>query len=118
MTSPFEIFRSQVTLRRFQSGVYTNGRWIDGSYTDTQISSSIQPMKGEEMQELPEARRDSEGYKLFTSTLINTVTAVNPDLVLFFGKTFEVVQVFPWQNAPAMGLVNHYKYIVLRLEGQ
>jgi hypothetical protein len=43
---------------------------------------------------------------------------VNPDLVLFFGKTFEVVQVFPWQNAPAMGLVNHYKYIVLRLEGQ
>ncbi len=118
MTSPFEIFRSPVTLRRFQSGGYTNGRWADGTYTDTSITSSIQPMKGEEMQELPEARRDSEGYKLFTSTLINTITAVNPDLIFFFGKTFEVVQVFPWQNAAAMGLVNHYKYIVLRLEGQ
>lgn len=118
MTSPFEIFRSPVTLRRFQSGGYVDGRWTDGAYIDTQITSSIQPMKGEEMQELPEGRRDSEGYKLFTSTLINTVTTVNPDQVLFFGKTFEVVQVFPWQNASAMGLVNHYKYVVLRLEGQ
>jgi hypothetical protein len=45
MTTPFEIFRSPVTLRRFQSGGYTDGRWADGAYTDTQITSSIQPMK-------------------------------------------------------------------------
>jgi hypothetical protein len=118
MTSPFEIFRSPVTLRRFQSGGYSNGRWTEGVYTDTSITSSIQPMKGEEMQELPEGRRESEGYRLFTSALINTVTDVNPDLVLFFGKTFEVVQVLPWQNSQALGLVHHYQYIVLRLEGQ
>ena len=118
MTSPFEIFRSPVTLRRFQSGGYSNGRWTDGIYTDMPITSSIQPMKGEEMQELPEGRRESEGYRLFTSALIHTVTDVNPDLVLFLGKTFEVVQVLPWQNSQALGLVHHYQYIVLRLEGQ
>ena len=84
MTSPFEIFRTPVTLRRFQSGGYTNGRWTDGSFIDSAITSSIQPLKGEEMQELPEGRRDSEGYKLYTSTLINTITSLNPDLILFF----------------------------------
>jgi len=118
MSSPFEIFRTPVTLRRFQSGGYTNGRWTDGSFVDSAITSSIQPLKGEEMQELPEGRRDSEGYKLYTSTLINTITSVNPDLILFFGKTFEAIQVFPWQNNINFGFVNHYKYLVLRLEGQ
>ena len=64
------------------------GDGLDGAYTDTAITSSIQPMKGEEMQELPEARRDSEGYKLFTSTLINTVTSRKPRSYSFLRKNF------------------------------
>ena len=120
MTSPFEIFRTPITLRRYSAGSLVNGRWVQGTPTDSTITASIQPVTGEEMQSLPEGRRDSEHYKMFTSTLIETVqgsgTDLNADRVLFFSKEFEVYRVEPWQNNSNFGVVNHYAYIVARVQ--
>lgn len=120
MTSPFEVFRTDITLRRPSPGSYVNGIWVPGSTTDSTITASIQPLKGEEMESLPEGRRDSEAYKMYTSTLIKTVQEAgsdqNADRVVFFGKEFEVHQVNEWQNNSNFAIVNHYKYLVLRID--
>lgn len=116
MSTPFEIFRSPITLRTFTVGSYVNGRWVEGSFTDSPITASIQPLIGEELQELPEDRRGTESYKMYTSSVIQTITDANPNQVLFHGKTFEVIQVFPWQNTSIFFPVQHYKYICMRLQ--
>lgn len=113
--TPFEIFRSPITLRTFLVGSYINGRWVEGSFTDSAITASIQPLKGEELLMLPEDRRESESYKMYTSTRVQTLTDKNPNQVIFFSKTFEVIQVFPWQNTAIFYPVQHYKYICMRL---
>lgn len=120
MTSPFEFFRSPITLRRPSAGTYVNGVWVEGAFTDTTITASIQPLKGEDMEELPEARRESEGYKMYTSTQVRTVQEAgsdqNADRVVFNGKEYEVHQVNPWQNNSNFNIVNHYKYLILRID--
>ena len=206
MTTPFEIFRTPITLRSSVNGSYVNGLWQDGSsvllggnlvtgniismslngvplanvdfLTDTPttmailqaeillqpnifdctftgltlmivpvipflavidyfditggasqpsvtvtqspilstITASIQPLSGEEMLELPEARREKEVYKMFTSTQVNTVTSENPDQVQFFGKVFEIYEVKPWQNTSVLWPVQNYCYYVMRLQ--
>lgn len=79
-------------------------------------TASIQPLTGEDLQELPEGRQSLNGYKLYTSFRIRTVTDVNPDQVEIFGQRYEVVQVFPWQNNVNFSIVNHYKYMTQKLE--
>jgi hypothetical protein len=115
MTTPFEAFRSPITLRTFIAGTYVNGRWVEGSYTDSTITASIQPLVGEELQLVPEDRRETETYKMYTSSIIKTITSANPDQVIFRSKTFEVLQVFPWQNTAMFFPVQHYKYICMRV---
>lgn len=118
--TPFEFFRSPITLRRFSAGSYVNGVWVEGTPTDSTITASIQPITGEEMQELPLARRESESYKMYTSTKVETVeeagSNLNADRVLFNGKEFEVHLVNPWQNNSNFNIVNHYEYFILRID--
>lgn len=80
------------------------------------ITASIQPTNGEDMQLLPEGRDVDKTYKLYTSTQINTVTSQNPDQVEIFGERYEVMQVFPWQNNNDFLIVNHLKFIAMKIE--
>ena len=114
--TPFEIFRSPITLRTFEVGSYIAGRWVEGTYTDSTITASIQPLIGEELELIPEDRRERESFKMYTSTVIQTLTDANPNQVLFNGKVYEVIQVFPWQNTSVFFPVQHYKYICMRLQ--
>jgi len=120
MSGPFEFFRSPITLRRPAVGSYVDGVWIEGATTDSTITASIQPLTGEDMQELPEGRRESEGYKMYTSTQVRTVQGAgsnqNADRVVFKAKEYEVHQVNPWQNNSNFSVVNHYKYFILRID--
>lgn len=118
--TPFEFFRSPVTLRRPSAGAYVNGLWVEGATTDSIITASIQPLTGEDMEELPEGRRESEGYKMYTSTQVRTVQEAgsdqNADRIVFNSKEYEVHRVNPWQNNLNFNIVNHYKYFILRID--
>ena len=87
-------------------------------------TASIQPTKGQDVELLPEGRRDAETYKMYTSTKINGIepsnTPQNPDQVVilkapFTNIVFEVIQINTWQNNANFNIVNHYKYIAVRL---
>ena len=79
-------------------------------------TASIQPLEGEEMEMMPEGRHELKGYKLYTSTRINTVTDVNPAQVEIFGDRYEITRVWPWQNNANFNIINHYKYLAVQWE--
>ena len=82
-------------------------------------TASVQPL-GKDVALVPEGRRDKETFKMYTSTQILGVTTQNPDQVTvlkapFTGLVFEVININEWQNNSNFNIVNHYKYIGMRL---
>lgn len=117
MTTPFEIFRIPLVAYRKLPGSYVNGRWVEGGETSFTITASVQPSNGDEMQMVPEGRRNRKVYTLYTSYLINTVTDTNPDQLVIYGDRYEVIRVENWHNNPSVFFpVNHYKFIAMALE--
>lgn len=93
---------------------------IENSPLIIAATASMQPLKGQEVALVPEGRRDSEQYKMYTSTQILGITTQNPDQITvlkapFTGLVFEVVEIYPWQNNMNFNITNHFKYIMLRL---
>jgi len=94
---------------------------VKNSPTIITATASMQPLKGQEVELVPEGRRDYEQYKMYTSTQILGITTQNPDQITvlkgpFTGIVYEVVEIYPWQNNVNFNIVNHYKYIMLRLQ--
>lgn len=84
-------------------------------------TASVQPVKGKEVLLVPEGRRDREVLKMYTSTEIYGVTTQNPDQIQiikspFYPTFFEVVLIDEWENNTNFNIVNHYKYICMKLQ--
>lgn len=82
-------------------------------------TASVQPL-GKDIELVPEGRRDSAEFKFYTSTEIFGVTTQNPDQVTvikppFTGIVYEVINISDWQNNPNFTIVNHYKFVALRI---
>lgn len=89
-------------------------------------TASVQPI-GKDIALVPEGRRDKESFTFYSSTRVygvnqeypNQVTQ-NPDQVTviktpFTGLVFEIININEWQNNSNFNIVNHYKYIAMRL---
>lgn len=84
-------------------------------------TASVQPVKGKEVLLVPEGRRDREVLKMYTSTEIMGVTTQNPDQIQilkspFYPTVYEVVLIDEWENNSNFNIVNHYKYICMKLQ--
>jgi hypothetical protein len=104
-------FRRQLARKTKAAGSVTNGYFTDGATTPTNIMASVQPIKPHEVEQLPEGRRDSQSYWLFTDTALNMVTSANPDLITINGEDYEVFKCEPWQN----NVISHYKVLVSKV---
>ena len=104
-----------VTREDTDTGAYNaDGDWVKGTTSQFTITASVQPLTGKEMELLPEGRRESQSYKLYSATKLLTVKTApkdNADLVTYDGRNFEVLIVEDWQNS----IINHYKIIVVEL---
>lgn len=107
-------FRSPFTLKRKSTpDTYVNGKLVAGAVTTSTIQASVQPLRGQEMLLLPEARRTSQAVWVYTDTQLrvaNTVTGYNADIVTAFGSDFEIFSCEPWQS----NVINHYKAIGIK----
>lgn len=117
---PLQPFLSNITVFTVTGGASQPALTIANSPQIISATASVQPVTGDEVMLIPEARRDRENYSFFTSTQILGVTTQNPDQVTvlkapFAGIVFEVIQIWDWQNNSTFTNVNHYKYIALRL---
>ncbi|MCK4521419.1 MAG: hypothetical protein KAU20_02510 [Nanoarchaeota archaeon] len=111
--------RQTLTVKRVAAGSYVLGIYQEGAESEFTIRASVQPLKANEMELLPDERRQSEAYRLYTDTPLQTAKegkkgspeTVNADKVIIYGDTFEVYSVGTWQNQ----IINHYKIIVFKI---
>jgi len=112
--SPFNAFRKDVTVKRYADGAYVNGVWVEGAETTLTVKASVQPATTEDLQSLPENRRQLGAYRIYTDSELKSVVenANNPDKVVIDSTDYEVAQVQPWKN----GLIEHYKALAVRVQ--
>jgi len=94
-------FRSiPVTVILHNKGVYDeNGIWDAARENQATIYAVIQPATGVDLIRADESRRTRETLVLFTTGDINTADEVNkiqPDIVLYEDKRYEVESVMNW----------------------
>jgi len=106
-------FRQSITFTQRAAGSRTNGHWVEGSETQIPIQASIQPASPSDIAALPEGRRNTKTFRLYSDTLLNDLSsAQSPDIVTLFGEKYEVTSLLPWRN----NVINHYKYIVTKVQ--
>lgn len=115
MPSIFEIFRRDLSVRRFAAPVLdaATGRYTEGVESTVEISASFQPLSRSELEFLPEGRREEHAYKIYTATELRTLQdGTNPDRVVIDGVDYEVYSRLPWRNS----IINHYKFLVMKVK--
>lgn len=108
MNSPFR--NHSLIVKRKTGGAFTNGKWAGEVETDIAFTCSLQPLSERDLLTLPEGRRTSETYRIFSDTELKTVEAQNPDEVVYNGERFEIYTVGKWQNQ----IINHFTYIIIK----
>jgi hypothetical protein len=91
------------------AGSYVKGRWTgEAAGTPHNIQGTWQPATETEIQRLPEGRRERSVFRLYTKSLLNSLSQTkNPDRVTVDGVTYELYAREKWGN----GLIPHYKYL-------
>lgn len=100
---------------REEPGTYTKGKYTKGTTSVINFNASVQPIRANEQETLPEGLREEGSYKLYTNfqlRAVNQTTKEPGDIVDLFGKKYRVVFLEPWQN----NLCNHYKAIVSEID--
>lgn len=100
------------TVRRQQGGQFVNGNWVPGAPVELVVEMSSQPVSGKELEFLPEARRETQSVKLYSSIklLPQREDGTGDIVVLPYGE-FEIISSEPWQS----GIIYHYKSIGQKL---
>lgn len=103
-------FRKPIQVTRTEPGHYDEdtGLWVEGETVIFNTPMSVQPLTVDEMEALPEGRRNSRSVKIYSGSELFPAeqdTGRNADVILWLGKNYEVVGCNPYQ----MGVIPHYK---------
>ena len=110
-------FRKPITVTRAAVGHYDdNGDWVEESPATTlAISMSVQPLRLDEMDALPEGRRSSRAVKMYSNDELfppEQSTGLNADMITWQGRQWEVMACDPYQ----MGVISHYKSLAVEVK--
>lgn len=96
-------------------GQYVSGEWVAGEEQSSTIYCSVQPAKlGEDVLSLPEGRRISDYRRFYSDVLLpipEDQEGQQPSLIYVGPDKYQIKERNPWQN----GIINHYKYIAVRV---
>lgn len=103
-----------ITLRRYDgAGAYADGKWIEGSTSDTAISASVQPAEGKDLEVLEAGLRSRQPIRIYTTTALVAVDdrdGTEGDLLVIDADIYRVHNVERQRS-----LIPHYKAIAVRL---
>lgn len=104
-----------LTRRRFAAGARgADGRYVEGSATDTPLQGSVQPMPAARIATLPEGERSRDWRVVYTYTPLRVTDAaagVSADHVLVDGAAYEVRGLAVWR-----GVLPHYEAQCVRVQ--
>lgn len=108
----FGVFRRSLTGYRVTPGQYVDGIWQDGTESEITVTASVQPTSNDDVEALPEGRRQARNYTLITDDDLRGLTDANPDQVEIEGERYEVSAIQLWAN----GIIPHKRAVVTRME--
>jgi len=110
-------FRKLIPVTRTAPGNYNiDGIWVEGASESLSIKMSVQPLRLDEMDALPEGRRSSRAVKIYAESELYAVeqtTRQNADIITWLGKSWEVVGCEAYQ----MGVIPHFKALAVEVKG-
>ena len=117
MTTPIEQFQTYtLTINRPQNdGEYVNGWWVEPVVDTFDVKANIQPLRGQELENLPEAQRTKKAIRVYVETKLQTASesdAQRADRFELLGHTYEIWQVEDWFNTD----LPHYKCIATQVD--
>jgi hypothetical protein len=113
-----DIPTEQLTVTRNEKGDWCEGRFERGKTKEFEIEASVQPLRGNEIKQLPEHRRTAEAVKIYTEFKLRTSDEKNQlpaDRLLHDGKVFEVHSVMNWSIGTD---IPHFKVVAVKEDGQ
>ena len=108
------------TRRRYSAGSYSAGVFVTGSSTDSAMTLSKHPPRGEALQILDEGQRSSEAWTVYTSTALRTAiqgaTPTQGDEVVIGSTVYQVAHTWDRDDGDPL---DHYKALMIkRQEGE
>lgn len=107
------MFRRTLTVTRTEPGQYVDGIWQEGAASTFEGKYSVQPTSPDDMQRVPEGRRDRVAYTLYGDPALRQAdddAGTNADRVEIDGASFEVSATQEWRN----GIVPHHQAVVTK----
>ena len=105
-----------VEIKRFAVGSYVKGQYQRGNIEKIEgVICSIQPIKGRELMNLPEAQRTKEGVKLYTNIELFTADDVNnkkADRFEYNNQEWEIQKVERWVNTD----IEYFKSLAVKVD--
>lgn len=90
-------FASTYTVVRQDKGVYdANGKFVPAPTTTISVLASVQPLRGKDLQNLPEGLRNEDLLKVYTTTELRVAGDYAPDAIMVDGQAYEVQTVERW----------------------
>lgn len=92
-------YSDEVTIYSYSAGSYVDGRWVPGTETDETIYANVQPTEGEDLNRVPEGRRNLETISIWTDSVlanVNVVTKEQPTQISWNGKRYEIDYLKNW----------------------
>ena len=105
------------TVTRTGGGTYSSGVYTAGSTSTFDITASVQPVSGRDLQVLPEGQHGNEVRVIYTTTELRTRNPTNAGDKISIGS--EDWEVFRFERWEAFGLNlsgDHYRAFASRLE--
>ena len=105
-------FRKPYNVIRRSPGSYVDGYWVEGTENTIAIKASVQPLKVNEIEALPEGKRSSAAVKIYSDSKLlpakqatKMTIATSADLLQYADSTWEIVACATYQS----GVIPHYK---------
>ena len=109
-------FRKPIIVKRTGQGDYdADGVWVEGIPAELSVRMSVQPLRMDEMDALPEGRRSSRAVKIYSDTELlpaEQTSGQNADQVRWQGKQWEIVGCDQY----LMGVIPHYKALAVEVK--
>ena len=104
------LLNETIAINRSSSS-FVKGRPVEGATTTSTERANVQPLKGNEILQLPEGDRERENLKCFTPfKLLLNDEVIRPD-----GRKYEVQESETWS---VFGRLEHYKARIMLKESQ
>lgn len=102
------LITDDITVQTQSQNTYAKARLVKSDVSYRTIKASIQPMKGSDLNKLPEGETSDRKLVLYSPSKLNDAN----DSIIYEGYLFKIIHSEHWKGLH----LSHYKYIISETE--